>query len=358
MTRVPVVILGAGPAGLGLGRALGARGIQTCLLERGAEPGTSWQRMRDDLRLGPWHTNLLPDGDRISWWWRHRLTPRSDFHRYLTRYATRHRLDVRTETTVARVEAIGDDGFGVVTSGSDVEARVVVNATGYFSSPRVPEAPGLATATVPWLHTADYRGFGSVAEHLRGTTRRVLVVGTGVSAGEALLDLDAHDCRVEVSVRTPLTFGRPLWAQVLAGPLYFWLEDRRVHRTATRTGPSARPMDGGRARRLIERGDVALRPAFVDIDGSTVVFGDGTRETFDLVIFATGYRPALDHLATLVSLDPRTGLPALDGMESRERPGLFFLGLDGLRSFRSRFVRGIREDAEALADLVAERLGH
>ncbi|HUR46161.1 MAG TPA: hypothetical protein VMZ27_09830, partial [Candidatus Saccharimonadales bacterium] len=51
-----------------------------------------------------------------------------------------------------------------------------------------------------------------------------------------------------------------------------------------------------------------------------------------------------------------TGLPAIRQMESCSAPGLFFLGLDGLRNFQSRFIRGIRSDAPALAGLLQERL--
>ena len=43
-------------------------------------------------------------------------------------------------------------------------------------------------------------------------------------------------------------------------------------------------------------------------------------------------------------------------LESLELPNLFFLGLIGGRSFRSEFLRGIREDAQLAGELLAERV--
>ncbi len=55
-------------------------------------------------------------------------------------------------------------------------------------------------------------------------------------------------------------------------------------------------------------------------------------EPFDIALFATGFRPALEHFLPLLSLDD-CGMPRLHGMESADVPGLYFLGLDKLRSF-------------------------
>jgi hypothetical protein len=43
-------------------------------------------------------------------------------------------------------------------------------------------------------------------------------------------------------------------------------------------------------------------------------------------------------------------------MESLAMPGLFFLGVDGQRTYRSRFLRGLVEDSSIVAELVAKRV--
>src|ERR1700709_1965355 len=60
----PVLIIGAGPSGLALGRELAARGIRFTILEKGGV-GESWARMAKQLKLvSPWKCNWLARCDR------------------------------------------------------------------------------------------------------------------------------------------------------------------------------------------------------------------------------------------------------------------------------------------------------
>lgn len=43
-------------------------------------------------------------------------------------------------------------------------------------------------------------------------------------------------------------------------------------------------------------------------------------------------------------------------MESTKVPGLFFLGLDNIWNYRSRYLRGIRRDSCKLAELISRNL--
>ena len=68
---------------------------------------------------------------------------------------------------------------------------------------------------------------------------------------------------------------------------------------------------------------------------------------FDLVLFATGWKCNLTHLPSELLNDD--GRPILDEFQSVSWPGFFFLGIDNQVSYRSRFIRGIRSDANVLA---------
>src|SRR5581483_8325816 len=50
-TSVPVLIVGAGPAGLAAGACLKQRGISPLILEAGDAPGYTWLRLYDRLHL-------------------------------------------------------------------------------------------------------------------------------------------------------------------------------------------------------------------------------------------------------------------------------------------------------------------
>jgi hypothetical protein len=213
-------------------------------------------------------------------------------------------------------------------------------------------APGCRIARV---HSSEYVD-ADAALRLAGVERpRVLIVGKRISAGQIIEELYDAGCRITVSHRTPIAFTPSLAVTTLAFPFYYAYEDARVRRDPFFLTDSNPPIEGGRIKRLLHSGRIGTRPDIVRIGESDVTFRDGACASFDLIVFCTGYRPALTHLSELVTLDARTGLPPLRGFESAERPGLFFLGTDRLRSFRSRYLRGIREDAVALADTLARR---
>jgi NAD(P)H-nitrite reductase large subunit len=84
-----------------------------------------------------------------------------------------------------------------------------------------------------------------------------------------------------------------------------------------------------------------------------VVFADGNRLKPDLVIFATGFRYATEHLGGLLKYDS-DGLPILRNCESESTPGLFLLGYKFGKSFASPFIRGIARDAKYIAKRIAK----
>jgi putative flavoprotein involved in K+ transport len=72
-----------------------------------------------------------------------------------------------------------------------------------------------------------------------------------------------------------------------------------------------------------------MKPAVDRVEGRKVCFADGSACAPDVVICATGYRPALGPLVGhLVALD-ESGMPPFTGPASSPRhPGLWFFGLD------------------------------
>jgi hypothetical protein len=78
---------------------------------------------------------------------------------------------------------------------------------------------------------------------------------------------------------------------------------------------------------LVREGKVTPKPAVERLDGAEVVFVDGSRESVDVFICATGYRisfPFLDR--SLVSTDEnRVGL--YGKVVHPDFPGLYFIGL-------------------------------
>ncbi|AXK34998.1 NAD(P)/FAD-dependent oxidoreductase [Streptomyces armeniacus] len=331
-----VAVIGGGQSGLAAASAALGEGLRPVVLEAAGRPAGSWPRYYDSLTLfSPARHSALPglpfggDGDRHP--------HRDEVVDYLTGYAARLDVEIRTHTRVTSVESDGD-GFVLRTGdGRALAAAGVVAATGAFDNPLLPDLPGARDFTGELLHAAGYRNPAPYAG------KRVVVVGGGNSAVQIGHELAAV-ADVTLASRSPLRFLPQL------------REGRDLHHWLTTAGFDQLPaawltfvggtlvLDDGRYRKALETGRLVRRPMFAALEGDAVVWSDGTRERVDTVLLATGYRPSLDCLRPLGALDA-DGAPLHTGGLSLTTPGLAFLGLELQRSFASNTLRGVSRDA-------------
>lgn len=353
MEETDVLIIGGGPAGLLAGYFLTTFRVPNVILEAGSRVGHSFHSMPRAFHLGPWLNNYLP-GARVAPSHLLRRPRCREYGVYLERYASKHKLKVLTEQPVLSVEQIsgGEQLFRVRTESDTFVAPIVLNATGFYRYPQSPSYPGLESTEVKTVHAHDYEEPEQLAEKL-GRRARILIVGKRVSAGELLIDLSRHEFRLALSHRGKLQFGpSPFW-QGVNSPFvlgFEWL----VAKLGIKANSFPR-MAGGKTKEMIDSRRVDLFPDIASFKKNSVVFVDGREETFDLVVFATGYSSTWPHLRPAMGeqeLQPRQ----LRRGEHPEREGLFFLGFDNQFSIRSRYLRGIREDTPKVVHQICRRL--
>ena len=350
-----VLILGAGPAGLTLAGELQRRGLPCLVLEQAGAVANSWRQMPTNLKLvSPWKANALPGFNPRSWP-RHATLTRAEYGDYLQAYARERALPVRTGVVVRTVERAGGGRFVVRTSAGDFTARFLVNATGCFSHPFLPEIPGAQDSSIFQCHFANYGDPDQLRARLRGAHGPVLVVGQRLSAGQVMTELADAGFSVALSHRRTIRFGPGPLGWWIFFRVHPWLEAFRLWRHGAKARGFDAEMMGGRPRQLLRSGRVPTFPPIRCFEGDTVIFQDGRTLKPSAIVYATGFRPALKHLAALV-LEETAGSPVLRELESVSEPGLFFLGLDHARNFQSRFLRGIRNDAAFLAARLEKRL--
>jgi putative flavoprotein involved in K+ transport len=340
-----VVIVGGGQSGLAAAHAAHAAGLRPVVLEAGAEPVGSWPHYYESLTLfSPARFSALPgrpfpgDGDRYP--------TRDEVVDYLRAYATDLDADIRCGQRVETVDRGDDRGLIVRTAtGLEVEAGMVIAATGGFRRPHRPALAGLERFTGAVIHSSQYRTPSAFAG------RRVVVVGAGNSAVQIAADL-ASVAHVSLATRAPLRWQpqRPLGRD-----LHWWLirsglDSASIGRWLDR-GTSV--VDDGRYRAALRSGNPDRRPMFNRLDGDRVRWSDGTREHVDAIILATGYRPGLDYLTASGALDGNERPRQHRGI-STTVPGLGYVGLPHQRSTASATLRGVGPDAEhVLAALLA-----
>jgi putative flavoprotein involved in K+ transport len=347
--RADVVIVGGGQSGLAAAYAAQRAGLHAVVLEAGADPVGSWPHYYDSLTLfSPARFSALPgqpfpgDGERYP--------TRDEVVAYLRAYAQNLDADIRRHEYVDTV-ARDDDGrlIARTATGLNVEAGMVIAATGGFRRPHRPALPGLDRFTGAVLHSSQYRAPDVFAG------RRVVVVGAGNSAVQIAADL-ASVARVSLATRAPLRFRRQ---RPFGRDLHWWLirsglDSASIGRRLDR-GTSV--VDDGRYRAALRSGNPDRRPMFTVLDDDGVRWTDATREPVDAVILATGYRPGLDYLKRLGALDG-DDWPLHRRGTSTTVPGLGYVGLPHQRSIASATLRGAGPDAEhVIAEILSAASG-
>jgi cation diffusion facilitator CzcD-associated flavoprotein CzcO len=310
------VVIGAGQAGLSASYHLRRLGLDHVLLDANGSPGGAWQHRWDSLTMADVHgVAALPDSEPPA---QSSQRANTAVARYFAEYEQRNDLPVVRPVHVDAVTSDGD--LLVVHAGSrSWTASTIINATGTWTQPFIPHYPGMETFAGEQLHTGDYPG----AEHFLG--RRVLVVGGGASAVQFLGGLASVTDTVWATRREPVwrtgEFDREVGRAVVA------LVEDRVRRGLP---PASVVSVTGLALREQERAAEVLgayerRPMFARIEPDGVRWADGTFEPVDVILWATGFRPAVSHLAPLHLRSPHGGIQ-LDGTTAVADPRVQLVG--------------------------------
>lgn len=403
--RIPVVVIGAGPAGLATSWHLTRREIPHVVVERG-RVAERWRSERwDSLRLltpnrharlpgweyaGPDTSGFMSMGEVVDW---------------LAAYSAATETPVLTNTSVNLVSP-SSDGFVVETDRITFESQAVVVATG--AEPWMPRWRDRISSQIEQRHSSEYRN----PDHL--PPGGVLVVGASASGIQIAAELAAVGRRVTLSVgshnRLPRTYrGRDIhWWLDLSGKLDVTI-DQVANAEAARRSPSLQLVGSPEGQSLdlnvLSEAGVRLTGRARAASGTLVRFALDLRENceradrrqlrlldeFDSIataagyddILATPYRP----LPTRIPASPRSidldragirsilwatgfapsypwlALPVVDG-RGRIRhhagvadwPGLYVMGLPFMRRRRSTFLDGFDGDADAIVSHLADHL--
>ena len=405
-----VVVIGGGQAGLAMSSVLQRHGREHIVLER-RRIGERWRTERwDSLRFqfpnssiqlpGYTYTGHEPDG----------FAHYQEILRLIENYAASTRAPVRENCNVVAVEDGGDgNGFTVALADASLHARHVVLATGPFQRARIPlmgrdiSPSVLQTDPTRYRHPADL------------PAGAVLVVGSGASGTQIADELLHAGRRVYLSVSRHRRAPRRLRGK----DFYWWLEKmgrfaQTIDSFPGRQWPPSVVVTGvnggydvnvrqlaadgitvvGRvmgtsgeklaieanANQTLDEADKAYAD-FVSVARDLVRQGieeelaeeqpseatglpvavdevdslDLRRENITTILWATGY--AYDYGWVKPPVFDEYGRPVQQrGVTAR--PGLYFLGLHWMHTFKSGLLSGVGADAEYLANHMAgSRLG-
>lgn len=239
---------------------------------------------------------------------------------YFADYEQRNSLGVQRPVTVRRVESAGRGLRAVSTSGEEYSARALINATGTWNRPFWPFYPGRELFAGRQWHARGYPGRDALAG------MRVVVIGGGISAVQLLMEFApvAAACRW-VTRRPPVWIEREFNSEL--GRAAVAMVEERVRRglppgsVVSITGlPLTPAIRAARGSGVLQR-----FPMFAAIDAGGVSWPDGQRFDADVLLWCTGFRAALGHLAPLRLRGPGGGI-AMDGTRTVVDPRVHLIG--------------------------------
>lgn len=342
-----VCIIGAGPGGLCMARALKRQGLSYEQFERHSDVGGVWDldnpgtpmyesahfiSSRDlsgflDFPM-PKHFPDYPSNRQIL--------------EYVRAFAQAFDLygPIRFNTGVEQVFKREDGRWLVTLAGGEQRCyRAVVCATGCNWDPNMPAIEGQFSGEI--RHSVTFRQ----AEEFKG--KRVMIVGAGNSGADIACDAATHADKAFISLRRGYhfipkhLFGLPADEVSEKGPqLPIWLVRplfslilRVLNGDVTRFGLpkpdhklfESHPLMNTQLLHYLQHGDIQARPDVSHYEGNEAVFKDGRRETLDLVIYATGYKWSCKYAADY--FEWKGGRPQLYlSIFSRQHHNLFGIG--------------------------------
>lgn len=325
-----VIIIGAGLSGICVSDELHSQGINHLIIEKG-QVGNSWRNMPDFLTLiSPWYCNK-PRADKKNYSPTYKM-PALEYANQLSRFVKERSLPIKEGVTVFGIQK-KDEKFVIKTSDGEYIAKTIVMACGYFDNPIFPIVKKDLTSKIKELHFKDYKSVEeSVLPH-----KKVLIVGKRISGGQLLVELSKYsELEIAISAKSNISYGpnECLWGLIF--PIYPVIE-----KIAMFFGISPKPSDpsmfGGKTQKLLSS-KVKTYSEIDEITKSTVKFKGGEEESFDLIIYATGFEYG-------------------SSLQWEDDTGVLKIGEHGQINYRSRFLRGIKEDAVEVAKKVREYLG-
>lgn len=299
-----LLVIGAGPVGLGMARALSDAGILYDQVDASCGIGGNW-------RHGVFKTTHIVSSKSSTAYAGFAMPDEypdfpsaAEVLKYLESYAEAHGLTDRIEldTKVETATQRPDGSWAVTFAGGDQRIyKGVVVCNGHHWDRRMPSYPGTFAGEL--MHSKDYTDGAQLAG------KRLLVIGGGNSGCDIISEAARVGRSADWSLRSgywflPKTvFGRPLMDLPIWNLPVFM--QRLILRSIVRVmigdyrkyglqAPSHKlferhPTYGFEALGYIQQGRIRPRPGVARFEGCRVHFTDGTSGEYDVVVAATGF---------------------------------------------------------------------
>ncbi|MCD2422043.1 NAD(P)/FAD-dependent oxidoreductase [Niabella pedocola] len=306
--KTNIVVIGAGQAGLSAAYHLKKNGLETgkdfIILDEAPRPGGAWQYRWPSLTLST--VNRIHDLPGMTF--NDTLATTDTAVRasvavphYYDLYEKKMGIRVYRPLKVEKVY-FHDERFYIDSPTALFSSLGIINATGTWENPYIPEYPGARLFEGVQLHTKDFK----TADVFKG--KHVVVVGAGISAIQLLDQIS------KVATTTWVTRRPPEFRE---GPFDDVAGHRAVAQVEARVRKGLAPLSvvsvtglplSPEVMDMKKRGVLNPRPMFSEITRDGVKWADGSEEKADVILWNTGFKSALDHLKPVLPREEGGGI--------------------------------------------------
>lgn len=346
-----VCVIGAGSSGIVAAKVLKEHGVDFDCYERGSGIGGNW-RFRNDNGMSASYASLHINTSkgRMAYSdypmpedypdYPHHSQILDYFEDYVDHFGIRP--FIRFSTSVDKI-APEDGGWRVtLDDGTSQRYRAVVVANGHHWDPKSASFPGSFDGRTRHSHSYE------TSEGLEG--QRVLVVGIGNSGVDIACESSRVAAKTFLSTRRSAhiipkyAFGRPIDTFTTPGSSRLPLRIQKLAYEAIlgiSRGPqetfgvpkpehhvlAAHPTISGELLHLVGHGKIHMKPNIERLAGHQVHFADGSVETVDEIIYATGYKVSFPFFDDALVNTQDNEIPLYHQVVHFDLPRLYFIGL-------------------------------
>lgn len=342
------IIIGGGQSGLASAYYLRRSKLNYIILDKQQACGGAWRNAWDSLTLfsPAEHSSLpgwpMPKSDNT-------YPFRKEVINYLCRYEERYQLPMERGVTVSKV-TFEDNLFRIQTNKRTYYSKTVIAATGTWDNPFIPIVSGAENYKGIQMHSAMYKN----ASQFVGL--KVLVVGEGNSGAQIVAEI-SKVAQVKWSTRKP--------PQYLPDDVdgFYLFNVATARYMAEKEGKS---FDAAN----FNLGNIVMVPTVKEarhrnvlhssgtIDHlyeTGVVWANGTKEDFDVIVWCTGFGYATSFLKDIVNIDERGSIKTNE-TKALEIPGLWLVGYGGSTGYASATLIGVNRTAKQTSNEILDFL--
>ncbi|MFA9455200.1 NAD(P)/FAD-dependent oxidoreductase [Halalkalibacter sp. AB-rgal2] len=335
-----VIIVGAGPAGIGLGALFKQMGLKNFLLLERDAIGSSFKKWPEETRLltpsfpghgfGLLDLNAVVPSTSPGYTFQTEHLSGEEYADYLEAVAQHFELPIKFGVHVTGLDKL-EEGFAIETHDGDYEAKFVVWACGEFQYPHNNGFPGAKLC----LHTSNVASWGDIEDD------EVIVIGGYESAIDAAINLIHYGKKVTVLSRGAVWEDDNPDPSIALSPFTF-------DRLNEVIDDEALTLKGNCTVNRVEQTEEGY---LISLEGGEVIFSSSRP------ILATGFRSSLSLIIEHFSYDENNMIKLTELDESTVSEGLFLIGPQVrhkevifcfIYKFRQRFAVVAREIGKQL----------